>query len=745
MRVGLDLLYLIPGVVGGTETYARGLLSGLAAVGGGHEYVVFVNEEAAKWPLPEGPFARVVCPVRAESRAARYAFEQLRLPSWARAEELDVLHAPGYVAPLVAPCASVVTIPDVNTVAFGAQLPLLKRVALGAFTRWSGRSADRILTISEFSKGQIVEHLGVRPGKVTVTLLAADARPRAHPVREGSEPYVVAFSSASPNKNLPRLVRAFKLARERHGLRHELVLVGHPPPLARDSEGLRFTGWLPDGRRDEILAGADLLVFPSLYEGFGLPVLEAMAAGVPVLSSDRASLPEVGGDAAEYFDPENVDEMAGKIAALAADSARRERMREAGLRNAARFSWEKTAAATLAAYEEAVAARRRTGLVIVNQGGGPMFRDFVNATPAVFGRVEYDTSDPAPVGDGVSLHASAPLRPSSRLRKAFAWASFLLRAGARVLAPGSPKRIFLVTNPPLSPLLGLLAHAIRGSRYVLLFYDIYPRAVTAFTSTSPRSPVVRLWHAMNRAAVSRAEAVVTISDDLAREVSRYLVPSRGPRRIDVVPTWADTRRVRPVPKRENAFAVRHRQAGRLTVLYAGNLGAVHDLSLLPDLAESLRENASVHFLVVGAGSGLPALEGEVSRRGLPNVSFLPPQPEEDLPLLLATGDIALVALARGAEGVSMPSKTYYAMAAGSAIFGLSRAGSDLARVIESFGCGVNADPANRDGAVAALRGLLADGEKLARCRVNARRAAETEFSTDTCVPRLLEVARRALA
>ena len=744
MRIGLDLLFLIPGVVGGTETYARGLLGGLAAVGRGHEFVVFVNEEAADWPLPDGPFTRAVCPVRAESRAARYAFQQLRLPAWVRVEELDVLHSLGYVAPFNAPCTSVVTIPDVNTVAFGAQLPLLKRVALGAFTRWSARRADRILTISESSKAQIVEHFEVAPGKVTVTLLSADARPRAHSARGGSEPYVVAFSSTSPNKNLPRLLRAFALARERHGLKRELVLVGHRPPRAQDSEAVRFTGWLPDEQRDEILAGADLLVFPSLYEGFGLPVLEAMAAGVPVLSSNRASLPEVGGAAAEYFDPESVDEMAEKIAALAADRARRERMREAGYRNTARFSWEKTAAATLAAYEEAFAARRRTGLVIVNQGGGPMFRDFVNATPAVFGRVQYATSDPAPVGDGVALRASAPLRPSSRFRKAFAWVSFLLRTCTGVLAPGSPKRILLVTNPPLSPVLGLLARTLRGSRYVLVFFDVYPRALTALTSTSPRSPVVRLWHAMNRAAVARAEAVVTISADLAREVERYLAPGRGPRRVEVLPTWVDTRRVRPVPKGENAFAARHGQADCLTVLYAGNLGAVHDLSLLPDLAESLREDSRVRFLVAGDGAGRAVLEAEVARRGLSNVAWLPPQPEADLPLLLATGDVALVALARGAEGVSMPSKTYFAMAAGSAIFGLSRPGSDLARVIESFECGVNADPADRNGAVAALRGLLADGERLARCRVNARRAAETEFSTDTCVPRLLELVRKAL-
>jgi glycosyltransferase involved in cell wall biosynthesis len=294
-------------------------------------------------------------------------------------------------------------------------------------------------------------------------------------------------------------------------------------------------------------------------------------------------------------------------------------------------------------------------------------------------------------------------------------------------------------------MLGLLAGVLRGSRYVLLFYDVYPRALTALTSASPRSPVVRLWHALNRAAVGRAEAVLTISDDLAREVGRYLRPDRGPRRVDVLPTWVNTSRVRPVPKEENAFAMRHGQAGRLTILYAGNLGAVHDLSLLPDLADSFRDDPGFHFLVVGDGAGRPALQAEVARRKLPNVTWLPPQPEEELPLLLATGDIALVALARGAEGVSMPSKTYFAMAAGSAVFGLSRPGSDLARVIESCECGVNVDPGDSGAACRALHDLAADPERLARCRANARRAAEREFSSDVCVPRLLDLVEKALA
>jgi glycosyltransferase involved in cell wall biosynthesis len=360
VRIGLDLLYLIPGVVGGTETYARGLLTGLAAVGRRHEYVVFVNEEAADWPLPAGPFTRVVCPVRAESRAARYAFGQMRLLLWVRERGLDVLHSPGYVGPLLAPCPLVLTVHDANWLALARGLPLSKRLFLGPMTRLSMKRARVVLTVSEFSRSELLNRTGVSPEKVWVTHEVADARPSARPARGGGAPYFTAFSSASPNKNIPFLLKAFEKARAL-GVEHDLVLIGHRPAsgFGRVSAGVRFTGWLPDDRRDAVVAGADALVFPSLYEGFGLPVLEAMAAGVPVLSSNRASLPEVGGDAAEYFDPENVEEMAVKISTLAADRRARERMREAGFRNVACFSWEKTAAATLNAYEQALASWSR--------------------------------------------------------------------------------------------------------------------------------------------------------------------------------------------------------------------------------------------------------------------------------------------------------------------------------------------------------------------------------------------------
>lgn len=359
MRWALNLLYLLPGEVGGTETYAAGLLDGLAAAAPEDEFVVFVNSEASGWPLPPaGRFERVVCPVRASSRLARYRFEQLRLPGLLRRHSVQLVHSLGYVAPLLPGVPSVVSVLDLNFRALRDAMPWARRMALELFVGGSARRADHVITISEFGRREVLSAYRVDPNRVTAVLLAGgDGRPRSaapSPVNPG---YVVAFSSPFPHKNISRLAAAMRIARERQGVTQRLVVVGHRPPEAPAEPWIEYTGYLDSSLRDAVVAGADLLAFPSLYEGFGLPVLEAMALGVPVASSSAASLPEVGGDAAVYFDPTSAEDMASVIASLAADPERRLRLREAGWRNLARFSWRRTAEQTLAVYRSVLQRR----------------------------------------------------------------------------------------------------------------------------------------------------------------------------------------------------------------------------------------------------------------------------------------------------------------------------------------------------------------------------------------------------
>lgn len=384
MRIGINILYLLPGIVGGMETYAAGLLTGLAKVAQDHEIVAFVNREASDWPLPASPnLTRVICPVSATSRLSRYFYEQVRLPGLLRDWRVDVTHSLGYVGPVSLPCASVLTIPDPNYVDIGHTMPLHRRLPLRLVSTQAARTADVIVTISDFSKRRLCETLNLPADKITVTHLAPRTEMHVAPAANWEEvrsqynirePYIVAFGGGAVHKNIPTLLQA--VATLDKSLPHQLVIIGHIPPnvdkaaiAAPHGEGNRIvaTGYVPGEHIPALLGHADLFVLPSLYEGFGLPVLEAQQAGVAVACSTAGSLPEIAGEGALLFDPYSVDDIASKIAACLSDVELRSRLCRLGQANLGRFSWEKTATETLRVYEKALAlSGHKAGATIVS-------------------------------------------------------------------------------------------------------------------------------------------------------------------------------------------------------------------------------------------------------------------------------------------------------------------------------------------------------------------------------------------
>ena len=371
MRIGLNLLYLLPGVVGGTESYAAGLIGGLARIDHEDEFIVFLNREAEGWSLPlASNLIRVVCPVRAVSRIGRHCYEQLHLPRLLKRWRVDVVHSLGYVAALWARCPSVVTVHDANFRALAGQMSWPRRTALDLLVRGSLRRAQGVITVSEFARSQLLPLLP--GGEDRVSVIHEAPRPRARNdsphIRESTlarlrvqRPYLLAFNSPFPHKNIARLLDSFELARREHGLKHRLVLIGRgaleperlmPSTLA---DAVIQTGYLPDADVGTLFSAADALVFPSLYEGFGLPVLEAMQYGVPVACSRAASLPEVAGEAALYFDPCSVEEMAAAMERLANCPDLRAELVRKGFGNLDRFSWDGAARASLAIYRRVAA------------------------------------------------------------------------------------------------------------------------------------------------------------------------------------------------------------------------------------------------------------------------------------------------------------------------------------------------------------------------------------------------------
>jgi glycosyltransferase involved in cell wall biosynthesis len=356
VRIGIDARKLHDFGIG---TYIRNLLRHLGRLDKETEFVVLCRAEDREALAATGPNFRAV----AES-AANYSFaEQVRIPLALKREGVTLFHAPHYVLPPLVRCRSVVTIHDCIHLMFPQYLP--NRLAL-AYARTSiglaARRATRVMTVSETSKRDILRFVDVEPDRIDVIYNAYDERFEVEPCEEDvvrvreryqlHDEFVLYAGNVKPHKNLERLIEAFNLVRAR-GLDHlKLVLIGDEisryAALRRAvhhhqlHKYVRFLGYLPHETLAVMYRLAGVFVFPSLYEGFGLPPLEAMASGTPVVTSNVSSLPEVAADAAILVDPYDPGAIADGIERVLGDEGLRADLRRRGLARARQFSWEQS-------------------------------------------------------------------------------------------------------------------------------------------------------------------------------------------------------------------------------------------------------------------------------------------------------------------------------------------------------------------------------------------------------------------
>jgi glycosyltransferase involved in cell wall biosynthesis len=372
IHVALNLVYLVPGETGGMETYARELLPRLAACD--VRVIALVNREAAAAGGPWLDVPHEVVPVHARSRVQWVRGEQQHVPRLAAAARADLLHSLGSTAPLHGRVPRITTIHDLNYKLVPEAHFGVRGLGMRLLVPAAARRSARVIVDAESTRRDLADHLGVPPAKVDVVPLGVSAVAAVAPTPEGElrarlglgeRPVVLSASAKRPHKNLGRLISAVAaMAPER---RPVLVIPGYPTPHELELRDLAtrlgvaddvvFPAWVDAATMEGLYALATAVVFPSLYEGFGLPVLEAMGRGVPVATSDRSSLPEVAGDAALLFDPTDVDAIRAAIERLLGDPGERERLAAAGRERAARFTWERTAELTAAAYERALRAR----------------------------------------------------------------------------------------------------------------------------------------------------------------------------------------------------------------------------------------------------------------------------------------------------------------------------------------------------------------------------------------------------
>lgn len=356
LRLGVNTLFFLPGEVGGSETYLLETLRAFMQRSDPPELVLFTNAENEPLLGSMFPDAKLVSTrVRATNRPARIICEQFRLPGLVRRAGLDVLWSPGYTAPVRCMCAQVITILDMQYKRFPEDVSFTGRVAMDILYPLAAKRADAIVTISHFAKSEVVRYLGVSAEKVSVSLLGVDpsfANPVGPPLSAVQDcPYLLCVANTYPHKNVAMLVRAFN--RVAGAIPHRLVLVGKPRlgenavvAALRDSQPGRVIRYA-DLSRQELIAlyqSSAAFLFPSLYEGFGLPVLEAMMAGVPVLTMRETAIPEVGGDGVLYVG--GCDEYAlaeGIQHILSLDDDVRSRLVDAARKQASRFTWKQSA------------------------------------------------------------------------------------------------------------------------------------------------------------------------------------------------------------------------------------------------------------------------------------------------------------------------------------------------------------------------------------------------------------------
>ena len=374
LRIAIDA-HSVGARLGGNETYAINLIEALAEIDQTNLYTLYVTKQEAiarfanRWPnftvkqtLPHTPLVRI----------------PLTLSRELRRHPVDVLHVQ-YTAPPLAPCPVVTTIHDLAFEHLPETFNRRSWMQLRLTVRRTAKKAAQIITVSEYSRQDISNTYKIPSGRITVTPEAASER--FFPVTEGTElktirktygierDYIFSLCSIQPRKNLIRLIEAYSLLRSSSAdvKLPQLVLAGKRGWL--DNETIRaaeresvagdivFTGYVAEEHLNALYSGATCFVYPSYFEGFGLPILEAMKCGAPVVAGNRTSIPEVAGEAAILFDPFDTGSLVEALQLLLSDAEYRARLSAKGLQRASAFSWKTTARLTLEVYERAARAK----------------------------------------------------------------------------------------------------------------------------------------------------------------------------------------------------------------------------------------------------------------------------------------------------------------------------------------------------------------------------------------------------
>lgn len=368
MRIGIDASTI--GTQGGPRTYVLNLIDGLLRIDNTDEYIIFYNSKEHIGRFPQ--VREIVVPLA--NPATRLFREHLLMAYYYKKERLDIIHNPKSAISFLRPCKTVATIFDLIPITHPETEKWMARAYWKVQIPIAARYADFVITSSEFAKKEIISRYRTPENKIRVIPISYNRHCRPMPpgpeavvIRKKysiPDKYILYVGTIQPRKNIAVLIKAFSSLVKRGAIRHKLVITGRKGwlygplfELIKDEgmeEKVIFTGFVPDEDLPYIYNGADLFVYLSLFEGFGIPPLEAMACGVPVICSNTTSLPEVVGDAGILVAPSDHKAVEEAVLMIIGSPSLQKELREKGLIQARRFSWERTARETLDVYREVI-------------------------------------------------------------------------------------------------------------------------------------------------------------------------------------------------------------------------------------------------------------------------------------------------------------------------------------------------------------------------------------------------------
>ena len=370
MNIGIDVSPAI-NQKAGIARYTYQLVSSLLELDKSNNYLLYAFSSKSKQDVFKSERAQFR-PHKWQPQLLKTYFLLLRLLNLSAdsfTKEADIVHSTDFVLPVSKSKPSIITIHDLAFRHFPTFYTWKNRTYMNSMAKFSAKRADKIIAVSQATKNDIIHFLNVDEKKIIIIpegvdeLFKPSSEQKIKTVKKEyglPDEYIVTLGTLQPRKNLEALIDAFARLRKDKAIPHKLVVVGEEgwnnerllTKLDRldIAEDIVITGFIEDNQLPSLYSGATALVYPSLYEGFGLPVLEAMACGVPVACSNTSSLPEVAGEAALLFDPTDVDQIYSSMQELLSDDRLRNNLSEAGIKRARHFTWEKTAKQTLSLY-----------------------------------------------------------------------------------------------------------------------------------------------------------------------------------------------------------------------------------------------------------------------------------------------------------------------------------------------------------------------------------------------------------